>query len=103
MGKAARAQLSRWERRGLAVGSVTIKRMGRQPDVLALTTFQLILGSLRLLGLSVLFEREAGSVCSAFRPAGCAEPTVVGGARVTLGPDTPQLRRTIFGALPVIA
>jgi drug/metabolite transporter (DMT)-like permease len=45
---------------GLAIGSVIVKRMGTKPDVLVLTTWQLILGSLTLLGLSALFEREAG-------------------------------------------
>jgi drug/metabolite transporter (DMT)-like permease len=45
---------------GQAVGSVVVKRMGTAPDVLALTTWQLILGSLPLLALSALVERDAG-------------------------------------------
>lgn len=44
---------------GLAVGSVVVKRMGARPDVLVLTTWQLIIGSLPLLGLSAMLEREA--------------------------------------------
>ena len=45
---------------GLAVGSVIVKRMGTHVDVLALTTWQLILGSLPLLGLSALIEGDTG-------------------------------------------
>lgn len=45
---------------GLAVGSVIVKRMGPQVDVLALTTWQLILGSLPLLGFSALIEGDTG-------------------------------------------
>lgn len=44
---------------GLAVGSVIVKRMGARPDVLVLTTWQLIIGSLPLLALSAMLEREA--------------------------------------------
>ena len=44
---------------GLGVGSVIVKWMGTEPDVLALTTWQLIVGSLPLLLLSAIVEGGA--------------------------------------------
>ncbi len=41
---------------GTALGSVLVKRMGRPSAVLAVTAWQLIVGSLPLLGLSALIE-----------------------------------------------
>ena len=42
---------------GLAVGSVLIKRMGPGPDLLAVSAWQLLLGSLPLLFAAALWER----------------------------------------------
>ncbi len=43
---------------GLAVGSILVKRMGVQVDLLALTAWQLIIGSLPLLVVSAVIERD---------------------------------------------
>lgn len=45
---------------GLALGSVLAKRMGAQPDLLAITAWQLILGSLPLFGTAAVVERGVG-------------------------------------------
>ena len=50
---------------GAALGSVLVKRMGRPSAVLAVTAWQLIVGSLPLLGLSALVEHGARVVWSA--------------------------------------
>jgi drug/metabolite transporter (DMT)-like permease len=44
---------------GLAVGSVLAKRMGPQPRLIAVTAWQLILGSLPLLAAAGIVERDA--------------------------------------------
>ena len=44
---------------GLAVGSVIVKRMGSTVDLLALTAWQLVVGSLPLFAISIVVEREA--------------------------------------------
>lgn len=44
---------------GSAIGSVIVKRMGHQPSLLAVTAWQLIIGSLPLLGIAALVERDA--------------------------------------------
>lgn len=44
---------------GLAVGNVIVKRIGSTIDLLALTAWQLVVGSLPLLAVSIVVEREA--------------------------------------------
>ena len=43
---------------GLAVGSVIVKRIGPTIDLLALTAWQLVVGSLPLLAVSIIVERD---------------------------------------------
>ena len=50
---------------GLAVGSVIVKRIGSSIDLLALTAWQLILGSLPLLAVSIVVEHNAFVVWNA--------------------------------------
>ena len=50
---------------GLAVGSVIVKRIGSTIDLLALTAWQLILGSLPLLAVSIVVEHNAVVVWNA--------------------------------------
>jgi drug/metabolite transporter (DMT)-like permease len=50
---------------GLAVGSVIVKRIGATIDLLALTAWQLIVGSLPLLAVSVVVEHNAVVVWNA--------------------------------------
>ncbi len=44
---------------GLAFGSVIVKRIGAEIDLLALTAWQLLVGSLPLLAVSIMVERDA--------------------------------------------
>ena len=50
---------------GLAVGSVIVKRIGSTIDLLALTAWQLIVGSLPLLAVSIVVEHNAVIVWNA--------------------------------------
>ena len=43
---------------GLSVGTILVKRLGAQLDILALTAWQLIIGSLPLLAVSAIVERS---------------------------------------------
>lgn len=58
IGELAGALLALISAGGLAVGSVVVKRIASKTNLLTLTTWQLLLGSLPLLAVSVMLERE---------------------------------------------